>query len=614
MTELEILNTVNFEWTQHLLSVWENSEHDVPELHSNLQNNILDKVDQLLSTRQPGSPLGKVLVGTPGAGKTHLLGTIRKKIFKKKQWFVLVDMTDVRDFNETVLFGYIDSLQIPYSVEKLQHEVVLERFFQQANIENIYLQKPPQDEDTFIKSVSSIIHQTLRIFGSEMQRNKDVLRALLYFNAPNPEISEIGYSYLHGLELDILDQRKFKFRNNAEKHTNILKALSWIMSKGGVTVLALDQLDAIITQHHLTSGECDEELLTSEQKTSLSIINSIGGGLSSLRDSTLRTLTIVSCLETTWNIISNKVLSAATDRYESPRFLKDINRKDIISEMIRLRLNEAYQLENYRPKYETWPFKPESFDSLVGFTPRDILKQCDKKRREWIQTGMVFEIVDFGKTEDSEITHQPSSKFQELSRVYEDLKGNLNISNLLYEEFEYSNLGLLLQDSYKNLLKEFPSYDSIDVILDKEFPCSGDFSPLHARIRIIYHKEMDREEHYSVRALLRSNARAYQNRLKSAMTASGINKDLSFRCLRLIRDKDIPSGNITQKLTKEFTENQGIFIKPSTNDLSSMLAIRKIEEYNHVEFNEWLANSKPLSALSIMKDTVLWFKERLPEV
>ena len=129
MTELEILNTVNFEWTQHLLSVWENTEYDVPELHSKLQNNILDKVDQLLSTGQIGSPLGKVLVGTPGAGKTHLIGTIRKKIFKKKQWFVLVDMTDVRDFNETVLSGYIDSLQIPYSVGKLQHEVVLERFF-----------------------------------------------------------------------------------------------------------------------------------------------------------------------------------------------------------------------------------------------------------------------------------------------------------------------------------------------------------------------------------------------------------------------------------------------------------------------------------------------------
>ena len=491
-------------------------------------------------------------------------------------------------------------------------KLFLKGFFQQGNIESLYLQKPPEDVDILIKSVSAIIHQTLRKFGSEMQRNKDVLRALLYFNAPDPEISEIGYSYLYGLELDILDQKKFKFRNIAEKHTDIIKALSWIMSKGGVTVLALDQLDAIITQHHLASGECDEELLTSEQKTSLSIINGIGGGLSSLRDSTRRTLTIVSCLETTWNIIRNKVLSAATDRYENPRFLKDINRTEIISEMIRLRLNEAYQLKNYRPKYETWPFKPESFDSLVGFTPRDILKQCDKKRQEWVQTGMVFEIVDFGKTGGSKISHQPSSKLQELSRVYEDLKGNLNISNLLYEEFEYSNLGLLLQDSYKNLLKEFPTYDSIDIVLDKEFPCTGSFSPLHARIRIIYHKEMDREEHYCVRALLRSNARAYQNRLKSAMTASGINKDLSFRCLRLIRDKDIPSGSVTQKLTKEFIENQGIFIKPSTDDLSAMLAIRKIEDYNHVEFNEWLANSKPLSALSIMKDTVLWFKDRLP--
>ncbi len=614
MTELEILNTVNFEWTQHLRSVWETSEYDVPELHSNLQNNILEKVDQLIATQQIDSPLGKVIVGTPGAGKTHLLGSIRKNVFQKNQWFVLVDMTDVRDFNETVLLGYIDSLQITYSNEKLQHEVVLERFFQKANIENHYLRNPPQDEDNLIEAVSKIIHQILRIFRSEMQRYKDVFRALLYFNAPNPEISEIGYSYLYGLELDILDQRKFKFRNNSEKHTNIIKALSWIMSKGGVTVLALDQLDAIVTQHHLASGGDDEKLLTDEQKTSLSIINGIGGGLSSLRDSTQRTLTIVSCLLQTWQIIERKVLSAATDRYESHSMLKDISHKAIISEMIRLRLNEVYRLKNYHPKYDTWPFKPESFDSLVGLTPRDILKQCDNKRREWIQSGKVFEIADFGRTSDIGITHQPSNKFQELSRIYEDLKSNLDISNLLDEEFEDSNLGLLLQNSYKILLREFPPYDSIDIVIDTEFQPRKSFSSLHARIRIIYHKEMDKEDHYCVRVLLSSKARAYQNRLKAAMTASGIDKNLSFRCLRLIREKDIPTGNVTQKLTKEFTENHGIFIKPSIDDLKAMLAIRKMENDKDIELDEWLASYRPLSALSIMRDTVLWLKERLPEV
>ena len=98
-----MLRAISFDWTMHLTSVWSDPPFDVPDLHSDLRKELEWKLDQLSASSNSSSPLGWVVMGSGGTGKTHLLSVLRRQARQRGISFVLVDMTDVHDFWETVL-------------------------------------------------------------------------------------------------------------------------------------------------------------------------------------------------------------------------------------------------------------------------------------------------------------------------------------------------------------------------------------------------------------------------------------------------------------------------------------------------------------------------------
>src|SRR5690349_21423194 len=108
------LNDVDFQWTTHVDSVWKDPSADIPELQFAAREQFRQRIGRLAHAEDPASPLGIPLLGTGGSGKTHLLSSVRHQAFEQGQYFVFVDMTDVRDFWETVLQGYLRSLDQRY--------------------------------------------------------------------------------------------------------------------------------------------------------------------------------------------------------------------------------------------------------------------------------------------------------------------------------------------------------------------------------------------------------------------------------------------------------------------------------------------------------------------
>ena len=128
--ELEVLRHVDFDWVVRLDDVWSDTVIDVPGLQTDVRNAFGKKLDQLLTSNDTRCPLGSVMLGTGGAGKTHLLNAFRRTAVARNSAFVLVDMTDVRDFWETVLQGYLDSLQMPYRDGEYQYRCLLHDFLE----------------------------------------------------------------------------------------------------------------------------------------------------------------------------------------------------------------------------------------------------------------------------------------------------------------------------------------------------------------------------------------------------------------------------------------------------------------------------------------------------
>jgi hypothetical protein len=381
------------------------------------------------------------------------------------------------------------------------------------------------------------------------------------------------------MDLEEADRRAFGFKENQKSALDIVKSLPWLMSLWGPTLLAFDQLDPIVAQHHLASGSGTALDMTDGQRVSLSIIEGIGGGLmASVRSITQKTLNVVVCLEATWEILRNKSLQVVTDSFKEPQWLTQINQREIAQEIVTLRLRDAFQKVNFTPPYPSWPFKPESFGSAADLFPRQILKICEEHRQKCMREDYVTELSKFVYQAGPSIRIQDNNGWKQLDQTYEDLRREAPLQQLLAEDSEDETLGKLLQSACRCRIKESQFGEEVDAVVDAEFPGGKSYRSLHARLRLIYRKEGDREKHYCFRALQRSNAIAYQNRLKAAMTAAGIDRNLEFRHLIIVRSTPIPGGSATQSLTNKFRDAGGLSVSPSERPLRGLLIIDETKD------------------------------------
>ena len=159
----------------------------------------------------------------------------------------------------------------------------------------------------------------------------------------------------------------------------------------------------------------------------------------------------------------------------------------------------------------------------------------------------------------------------------------------------------LLRSALECLLHERDLPPNVGAMVDTEFTGGATTRPLHARLRLIFHEENEREEHYCVRALQLTNARAYQARLKAAMTQSGIDRTLRFRRLAIVRTTAFPGGGETQKLTEKFTKSGGIFLQPTEEELRTLHAIHELKKLGDADFDEWLKARQPISKLKLVQ-------------
>ena len=97
--ELEVLREADFDWNTGLAEVWTDPAWDVPDLHKATRAGFAAKLDAMSARARVPSRLGHHRQRRDGV-KTHLLGAFRHEAARRKAAFILVDMTDVRDFWE----------------------------------------------------------------------------------------------------------------------------------------------------------------------------------------------------------------------------------------------------------------------------------------------------------------------------------------------------------------------------------------------------------------------------------------------------------------------------------------------------------------------------------
>ncbi|ESA33985.1 atpase [Leptolyngbya sp. Heron Island J] len=606
---LKALRTVDFNWTTRIRHVWSTPEFHIDDLHHQERLKILAAASKLATTQSTESPLGEVITGAAGSGKTHFLAVLRQQLISQGIGFILVDMTDVHDFWETTLQGYISSLreEDEEGTPQFQLRKIIQYLLDLAGYSNVSAEKMAKLPANYLKKgILLILKAVNQLNPQAANQYQDIIRSLILLNSDDFIFSDIGYSWLSGLEIEDSAKRDFRFRAAANKKpSEIVEGLSWLLSLQSPWVLAFDQLDAIVAQHYRSEIHSSTEQLSEEQSTSKFIIKGICSGFMSLLDKTSRTLTIVSCLDPTWKYFTEQAIQSFTGRFQDLTVLSEISQQNISAQLVEPRLKVAYQQSNLKVPYPTWPFHPDFFKSVSGKFPRQILRYCDQHRQRCLENQEIIELHSF---EAAAPVKRSNVQYSEIEQKFKKAHQQLNLVQAIDEKSEDKILGQWLKTVGECLIQENPLANNVDTALDISFPGGRNYPQMHARVRLIYRDESDREQHLCLRALQRRNSNAYRARLKAAMTTAGIDHALSFRRLVIVRTQNnqLPGGPVAQQLTHKFSQLGGLIIYPTDEELKTMGALHQLKIQSLPNFDSWIRQQRPVSQLPCLQKTVAW--------
>jgi hypothetical protein len=592
---LQAFRAVDFNWTYDLQGVWSDPAFQVHELHSALIDCIMD--DFLLRTKKlADNPLGKVILGEAGAGKTHLIGTLRRRVWEAKGWFVLLDIIGITDFWATTALGFLNSLHQPMPSGRTQYEAVLSAVVKGIPLDSAGRKAIAEWErmpnKTRLDTVDLFLKLLRQIDQPNTTKHQDVIRALLLLGSDDWDANNLAYCWLQGLDVDESKRRELRFLKAPPPYPELVRGMLWVMSLAGPTLIAVDQIDPIVSASNLLAGFGGVE--SDDIERARAIIQMLAGGLMDLHDLKRRAMTVVSCLQVTWPIIRAKAVDSAPHRFEEAPVLEPIKNRDVVENLIAGRLKAGYAETGFRPPYYTWPFRPEAIESAVGLLPRQILIRCQEHRQRCLAANEVLECVTLTK-----VVAPASAPIAdpELDEEFRRQVSSADISGLLESEKEDTIGADLLIRACELLLRHLRLPDSIEAVVkpdpDRKKPS------LHSRLSFAFRDEGDREQQYCFRILGHTNAIAFQSRLKSAMTASGIDRALKFRHLFILRRGGTPGGPRTKALVEQFEKAGGKFIAPTDDDLCAFVALRAMAQRDPPGFDAWLRERKPLFDTSL---------------
>jgi len=599
---------IDLQWTTHSHAVWRDLAHDVAALHGGVRREFGTALTAMQLAFDDASPLGWIVVGPAGAGKTHLLSVLRREAFRNGAAFIFADMTDVRDFWGTTLLGFLESLRKadPSGVDQSA-----------ALVGGLVAAHLPKERDAAaqlgVARVNEVIGLARRLLGAlarveptATQRFQDALRALVLMQSEDFDLANLGYGWLQGSDLTDAELRLAGFSQAPVGARETVRALSWLLGRGGPTVLALDQLDAFVTEHSVMARGAADDALGARQQASRSIIEGIGAGLAELRDVTRRTLVVVSCIEATWQVLKETALRSAMDRYEAPRTLGNLASADVAAALLAARLGPAYGKHGFSPPYPTWPFSPRVLAEAAHLSARELLKRCDAHRRRCLAEGAVVELEALG-AEESPLRLAASTP-AEGAQLDAELAQLLRTAPSADELDEEERMQALLVTAAHVVVSEADLPPHLSVSVDEAFPTRKRFAPLHARIRIVDSAALDREVHVCLRAIAHDNPVAYQARLGAALTAAGIDRNLPFRHLLVIRESPPPGGRKCVELTSALRAAAGAFASLAPLERQTLWAVEQLRARRAGEaaFEAWLRARRPVSSLSAFKRLAAW--------
>ena len=579
---LDALRGVDFDWVRTLDSIWT----DTPPTGGPNEALVPGIVADLHRARKPEDRVpGKVLVGPSGVGKTHLVGQIRQEVWQSGGWFVPLDVLGLTDFWRSAALSFVTALLQTMPDGRRQSDSVLagvaRRFSVEKEVETAF-NTPNMDAR---RIVDVLVKALMRVDMARALKHLDVFRALCLLRSQNLTVVALAHAWLQGYDADPVERANLGFTTPPPAPVELVRGMGWIMALSGPTLVAVDQIDGLIESSRLAA----EDGIDAEA----GLAQVLAAGLLEVHLVCDRSMTVVTCLEESWERLDARALKPMLGRFGEATGLLGMNKQSAAATLIAARLAPAYAEAGFTPPSPTWPFSERAIAQAAeaNMMPRALLMRCDAFRRHCLASGEVSACESLVNKPGSVAAPPPPAAFDLTAAV-----ARTDIAGIRSDDDTW--LGQLLRDAFDLYALEDDPDDDLDVASkgepDQKIP------PLHGRLIFIHREENDRERHVCYRALQHQNAIAFQARLKAALTASGISTRIPDRKLLLVRRGAMPGGAKTKQLVDAFTAAGGTLIDPSDEDLRVFAGLRDLRAMAQAEgrsdaFERWLRTEQPVA-------------------
>lgn len=591
LNSLKIFSTVNASE-----DVWQPVPFHVPDMHPAADYALRSGLD-LAAGSPVTSPVGVVLEGGAGSGKTHLMSWLREQVIRREGYFFLMGVLDARNFWESAVVSMLDGLarvgtdeetQLKRFLRNLTGRMELPRKTQQTIIGNQTLTR--EDLDQFIEALLWLDRQV----GKATQ---DAARALVLLGANQHALTDIGESYICSVDDGESYRLDWGFRQVRKSPQEIVRDISRLLALTGPSVMAFDQLDGFIAQ---SSPFVESGRVGSATPAVLQFAH----GLTNLREVTSRTLTVLSCLPETWQLMEDLGVQSFRDRFRKAAFLRRIPTPAVGAELVTLRLEEHFKNIGFDRPYPTWPIKPEAFEQAPFYTPRQVLECLSRHIQKCQLQGEITELDKIEAPSNIVVIPKPPGPtpqiLQAIDVKFAMLADSADVSGALDAQREDAVLPDLISAGLRAWIAERRE-TSANYRVD---PPMGQKTSLHAGLKQVLNEATEDEVHWAFRGIAAKHHLAALTRLKKAVLKAGLEDSAPKRRLIIIRNIPWNSGPKTQAAVAEFRARGGRVIAADEEDLKVLCALRDLYAENVAHLDQWIASRKPVADLKLFADAL----------
>lgn len=572
--------------------VWHASPSHVEELHTKAVARVRAAIaDTTASTGS--SPVGLVLQGQKGVGKTHLLGLVRRMVQQVDGYFFLVELTAGKVFWDDVADAMRSELRRPTDAGELQLTILLRQLCAKAGV--------PDDVTRAVSDEGPLTPEGLRVLLNHLRKVDsrvavecgDTIRALVLYGS---EHVDVGMAYLQGLPDTGDDRRYWGFQAPPRQSRLLVRDISRILAMTGPCVVAIDQLDTLVNR---SQDATDAQVTGAELIQEIALI---ADGLMQLRETTRRTLSIVACLPNTWKQLHSIASDTVFDRFTETPILGLIHEPEIGRALVERWLAVVYQRQEFTPPHPTWPVAAQAFgEAWTPHTPRELLKRIHAHAESCLY-GEIRELRSFD--DEPVVIAAPTGPepdyFTEFDTRFAALRAKACISAAeLKQHNEDEVMPTLLLAGLKSWITEVGN-DDMEWVAE---PAEAVSSQLHAGLRRTVNEQLDVEERWGFRLIASSHGNRVLRRLRDARAAAGVRSGVGNRRLVLIRNGSRGwSGSKTKAEVAELARVGSSRVSISDDDLRTFSALKEMLSTQTHQLLAWLVARKPASKTTFLRE------------